>query len=158
NLGREWIQYRHRRFDGEEARARGEHKVQLEQLYGQVRALGVIRQQFARILYPFEVNDIEYKVASLARQITEVAAQVGDPPAKLDLLLERYKLKERVVELLKVKFQDRVIRVRTPPGEQFGAPANDPTTLSAGAPDPKLVDIAAAALTESPEQRDLESG
>lgn len=159
NLIREWLRFRHRRFDAEEARTKGEKKNQLEHQYGQIRALGVIRQEFQKILYPFEVKDIEYKVATLASQSKELAAELGESPARLDELLEVYKLKERVVELWRVKYQDRVIRVVSPKAEQFGAAQGDLGTVSAGTPDPKIVDIAASALAAPPpDVRDLDRG
>jgi len=159
NLIREWIQFRHRRFDAEEARAKADKKTQLEHQYGQIRALGVIRQEFQKILYPFEVRDIEYKVATLYRQTKELATELGEPVARLDELLEVYKLKERVVEVLKTRYRDRVIRVHTPDAEQFGAPPGEPGVVSAGDPDPKIVDIAASALAAPPpDVRDLEKG
>lgn len=158
NLVREWIRFRHRRFDTAEAQAKGDKKAQLEHSYGQVRALGVIRQEFRKILYPFEVKDIEYKVATLASRIQELAAELGETPARLDELLEAYKLKERVIELLKVKYKDRVIRVHVPKAEQFGAAPGDASVVSAGTPDPKIVDIAASALAAPPDLKELEVG
>lgn len=158
NLTREWITFRHRRYDADEAGARGDKKGQLEHMYSQIRSLGVIRKEFPRVLYPYEVKDIEYKVTSLAVKSQMLAKELGEPEAKLDELLNAYDLKERVVELTKVKFKDRVIRVMTPQAEQFGAPEGDPSVASAGAPDPKLVDIAAAALAQPLNQNDLEEG
>ena len=158
NLTREWIEFRRRRFDADEAKGKGEKKTQLEHMYGEIRSLGVIRQEFTKILYPFEVKDIEYKVTTLANQTKELAAELGESLVRLEDLLSVYKLTERVVELTKLKIQDRVIRVSSPSAEQFGATPDDPTVKSAGEPDPKLVDIAAAALATPPEQKDLEEG
>jgi hypothetical protein len=162
NLTREWLQFRHRRFDADEARGKGDKNGELEHHYGQIRSLGVIRQEFGKILYPFEVKDIEYKVTSLAMKTQALAAELNQPAARLDDLLNAYQLKERVVELTKVKFKDRVIRVATPQAEQFGAPPNDPSVVNAGTPpkvpDPGVVDIAAAALAAPLDQRELEEG
>ncbi len=64
-----------------------------------------------------------------------------------------------MVELLRTKYKDRVIRVLTPQGEQFGARPGEPGTVSAGTPDPKIVDIAASALAAPPpDLTDLEKG
>jgi hypothetical protein len=161
NLVREWLQFRHRRYDSDEARSKSDKNRELENYYAQIRSLGVIRQEFGKILYPFEVKDIEYKVASLARRVEALAAELGVAAARLDDLLNTFKLKERVIELTKTKFKDRVIRVAVPQAEQFGAPPDDPTVTNAGVPsktDPAIVDIAASALAAPPDQRELEEG
>lgn len=158
NLTREWISFRRSRFETEEVRVKGDKAALLQSMYREIRSLGVIRQEFEKILYPYEVKDIEYKVASLATRCKETAQALGESPAALDDLLRVYKLTERVVELLKVQFKDRVIRVATPQAEQFGSAPDDPTVQSAGTPDPKIVDIAASALLPPPNQRELAEG
>lgn len=95
NLERTWLDFRRARIEAALAEKGGDHQKRLEQLTLQIRHLGMIRRQFDKVLYPYEIKKIEYKASRLIMTGEQLARKVGGSVQELKNAIELYKIAVR---------------------------------------------------------------
>jgi hypothetical protein len=77
NLERSWKDLREARIAMLMAEKAGDRQEELRQIEKQIRSLAHVRTHFSRMLYPFELKDLDYRVSQLALRAENLGRDTG---------------------------------------------------------------------------------
>ena len=124
NLEQLWNEYREARIDTATAQKSSDTPKVLEGMLAQIKFLGEILANFAEILEPFEVKDIDFRISRLAaayRRLSEPSAQEGlaklleQQKAAIDKARTDARDEEALRQKLLAKYDGPVAESRPPP-------------------------------------------
>ena len=90
-----WRDFRVAKIKGLQANKKGDHTAELAETVKQIKQLALIRSQFAKSLYPYEVKKISYQASQLILKGENLAKQTGQGEAEVKQAANRYHGKEK---------------------------------------------------------------